>query len=84
MEAADYSKTPAHIYQTLWCQIPEDSNIHCHNHENLRSHNAETRLTLCTLLFLYDYFHLSFKGEILRKYRIFLARISVTINEGTH
>jgi hypothetical protein len=68
MEAADSSKTPAHIYQTLWCQIPENSNIHCH--ENLRSHNAETKLTLCTLLFLYNYFHLSFKAEILRKDRI--------------
>jgi hypothetical protein len=71
MEAADSSKTAAHIYQTLWCHIPVDSNIHCHNHENLRSDNAETRLTFCILLFLYHYFHVSFKGENLRKDTIF-------------
>jgi hypothetical protein len=28
------------IYQTAWCNIPENSHLHTYHHENLRSHHV--------------------------------------------
>jgi hypothetical protein len=30
--------TAVYLYQTQWCNIPEDSHLHTHHHENLKSH----------------------------------------------
>jgi hypothetical protein len=38
IEAASTSKTSINFYQTTWCNNPEDSHLHTHCHENLKSH----------------------------------------------
>jgi hypothetical protein len=38
MEAANNSETSDSIYQTAWCNIPEDSRLHSRRRENLKSH----------------------------------------------
>jgi hypothetical protein len=38
MEAAGFSKTPSLLHHTTWCHIPEDSHLHSHQHDNLKSH----------------------------------------------
>jgi hypothetical protein len=38
MEAVSTSETLVNIYQTTWCNIPEDSHIHNHCRKNLKSH----------------------------------------------
>jgi hypothetical protein len=35
MEAASTPETSVNFYQTIWCNIPEDSHLHTHHHENL-------------------------------------------------
>jgi hypothetical protein len=30
--------TAVYLYQTQWCNIPEDSHLHTHHQENLKSH----------------------------------------------
>jgi hypothetical protein len=41
MEAASNSETSVNFYQTIWCNIPEDSCLHTCHHENLKSHSNE-------------------------------------------
>jgi hypothetical protein len=38
MEAASTSETSVNFYQTTWHNNPEDSHLHIHCHENLKSH----------------------------------------------
>jgi hypothetical protein len=38
IEAASTSKTSVNFYQTTWRNIPEDSHLHTHCCENLKSH----------------------------------------------
>lgn len=38
MDVVGSSKKLVHFYQTTWHDIPADSNIHRHCHENLKSH----------------------------------------------
>jgi hypothetical protein len=38
MEAASTSETLVNIYQTTWSNNPEDSHLHSHYCENLKSH----------------------------------------------
>jgi hypothetical protein len=35
---ADSSETLIAVYQIIWCFIPEDSNLHNHNHDNIKYH----------------------------------------------
>jgi hypothetical protein len=39
MEAARTSETLVNFYQTTWCYNPEDSHLHIHRRENLKSYN---------------------------------------------
>jgi hypothetical protein len=45
MEAVSTSETSVNYYQTTWHYNSEDSNLHTHCHENLKSYLA-TRLVL--------------------------------------
>jgi hypothetical protein len=38
MEAVGSSKISANICKTTWHNIPEDSHLHIHHHENLKDH----------------------------------------------
>jgi hypothetical protein len=38
MEAARTSEMLINFYQTTWCYNPEDSRLHTHHHENLKSY----------------------------------------------
>jgi hypothetical protein len=38
MEAASTSETSVNFCQTTWSSNPEDSHLHIHHHENLKSH----------------------------------------------
>jgi hypothetical protein len=51
MKAASSSETLVNIYQTTWCNITEDSHLHAHHHENIKSHQKVTQLR--KQLFLY-------------------------------
>jgi hypothetical protein len=46
VEAVSTSETSITLYETIWCNIPEDSNLHSHSHDNLKSH----RMALLTSL----------------------------------
>jgi hypothetical protein len=39
MEAISTSETSVNFYQTTWRNIPENSDLHNHRHENLKSHH---------------------------------------------
>jgi hypothetical protein len=41
MDAAGTFETLVNFYQTTWCNNPEDSHLHTHCRENLKSHNQE-------------------------------------------
>jgi hypothetical protein len=41
MEAASTSETLVNFYQTTRCYNPEDSNLHTHRRENLKSYVEE-------------------------------------------
>jgi hypothetical protein len=41
MEAASTSETLVNFYQTTWRYNPEDSHLHTHHHENLKSYLHE-------------------------------------------
>jgi hypothetical protein len=41
MEAASTSETLVNFYQTTRCYNPEDSNLHTHRRENLKSYLRE-------------------------------------------
>jgi hypothetical protein len=46
MEAVQTSETLVNSYQSTWCYNPEDSHLHSHRHENLKSHlTLNLRLT---------------------------------------
>jgi hypothetical protein len=36
--AASFPEMSVSIYQTTWCNIPEDSSLHTHCYESLKSH----------------------------------------------
>jgi hypothetical protein len=38
MEAVSTSEMSVNFYQTTWRNIPEDSHLHTHRQENLKSH----------------------------------------------
>jgi hypothetical protein len=38
MEAVSSSEIVVNIYQTAWCNIPEDGHLHTHCRENLKYH----------------------------------------------
>jgi hypothetical protein len=40
MEAVSNSEMSINFYQNTWCIIPEDSHLHTHHHENLKSHQT--------------------------------------------
>jgi hypothetical protein len=40
MEAARTSETLVNFYQTAWCYNPEDTNLHTHRRENLKSYHS--------------------------------------------
>jgi hypothetical protein len=42
MEATSTSETSVNFYQTTWCNNPEDSHLHTHCCENLKSHRVPT------------------------------------------
>jgi hypothetical protein len=44
MEAAKTSETLVNFYQTTRCYNPEDSNLHTHRRENLRSYRVKVDL----------------------------------------
>jgi hypothetical protein len=44
MEAARTSETLVNFYQTTRCYNPEDSNLHTHRRENLKSYLTTERL----------------------------------------
>jgi hypothetical protein len=41
MEVASTSKTLVNFYQTTQHNNPEDSQLHIHHHENLKSHDKQ-------------------------------------------
>jgi hypothetical protein len=45
MEAVRTSETLVNIYLTTWQYIPEDSKLHTHRRENLKSHIFDTVFT---------------------------------------
>jgi hypothetical protein len=45
MEAARTSETLVNFYQTTRCYNPEDSNLHTHRRENLKSYEVYVRQT---------------------------------------
>jgi hypothetical protein len=48
MEAARTSETLVNFYRTTWCYNPEDSNLHTHRRENLKSYYIRPALTCST------------------------------------
>jgi hypothetical protein len=42
MEAACTSETSVNIQLRTWQYIPEDSELHTHRHENLKSHTVQS------------------------------------------
>jgi hypothetical protein len=42
MNAANTSEMSVNFYQTTQCDNPEDSHLHTHHHENLKSHELRT------------------------------------------
>jgi hypothetical protein len=38
MDAVSFSETSVNIYQTTWCNIPEDSHFDTRRRENLKHH----------------------------------------------
>ena len=48
VQTASCSKTSVTIYQSIWCQIPEELNLRHHQCENLRSRTMQIgRVTQC-------------------------------------
>jgi hypothetical protein len=56
MEAVSSSETSPNIYKTTQCYIPEDSHLHIHHHENIKSH-------LYLGLFIYSLFNGAFSSS---------------------
>jgi hypothetical protein len=51
MEETRTSEMLVNFYQTAWCYNPEDSHLHTHRRENLKSYLAKVQFVeLCTLL----------------------------------
>jgi hypothetical protein len=48
MEAGGSSETLVSFYQTTWCNVLEDSHLHTHCHENLKSHLITQKTTTWT------------------------------------
>jgi glycyl-tRNA synthetase alpha subunit len=44
MEAVSTSETSVNFYQTTRGNIPEDSHLHTHRHQNLKSHQVRLKL----------------------------------------
>jgi hypothetical protein len=42
MEAASISEMPVNFHQIMWFNNPENSHLHSHHCENLKSHHAIT------------------------------------------
>jgi hypothetical protein len=42
-EVVSTSEMSANFYETIWCYIPEDSHLHTHRCENLKSQNLFTQ-----------------------------------------
>jgi hypothetical protein len=41
MAVASTSETSVNVYQTTWCNNPEDSHLHTRHRENLKSHPVD-------------------------------------------
>jgi hypothetical protein len=54
MEAENTSETFVNFYQTTWHNIPEDSHLHTHCRENLKSHQIKTCLVNDVIILEYD------------------------------
>jgi hypothetical protein len=50
MEAARTSETLVNFYQTARCYNPEDSNLHTHRRENLKSYQVLTDIAFAAVI----------------------------------
>jgi hypothetical protein len=53
MEAVRTSETSVNFYQTVWCNISEDTHLRTHHRENLKSQEAAKFVFLLPLFFVY-------------------------------
>jgi len=59
MEAGDSPAVLAHTHQTVCHHVPEDSIVHSHHHENLKSHSTSSSCSFSDISTLCHFYSLS-------------------------